>query len=150
MTTPPDEVAEALEWHQDGTLLYTLKHAGWRKGVEQFENATTIKVHGDNAEAITKTIRAALTAPGMKWQTIDSAPKDGTEIEVRIGRMIFPAKWEHGFLDDNEKDCGGWVATEENHHPACWTSGVCWQTNEDGQLSEQPEYWRLPAPPAAK
>lgn len=57
-----DKIDEAREWHKDGTLLYTLKHAGWKKGIEQFQNATTIKVEGDNAEAVAETILKALSA----------------------------------------------------------------------------------------
>jgi len=57
-----NKIKEAREWHKDGTLLYTLKHAGWKKGIEQFQNATTIKVDGDNAEAVAETILKALSA----------------------------------------------------------------------------------------
>ena len=57
-----DKIKSAREWHKDGTLLYTLKQAGWEKGIEQFQNATTIKVDGDNAEAVAETILKALSA----------------------------------------------------------------------------------------
>lgn len=42
------------EWLRDGNLLYTLKHAGWSRGVEQLRNATTVRVYGDDAEAVTE------------------------------------------------------------------------------------------------
>jgi hypothetical protein len=44
------------KWKRDGTLVYSLMHAGWRKGVEQFRNEFWIHVssHGEynDAEAI--------------------------------------------------------------------------------------------------
>lgn len=39
-------------WTREGNLLYTLKHAGWRKGQEQFQNETTVRIDGDNAEDV--------------------------------------------------------------------------------------------------
>lgn len=41
-------------WHREGNLLYTLKHAGWRKGKETFENKTMVRVEGDDAEETLK------------------------------------------------------------------------------------------------
>lgn len=48
------------EWFIDGTLVYSLKHGGWKKGAEIKTNATTISVDGDNAESIAGIIHAAL------------------------------------------------------------------------------------------
>jgi len=72
-----DKIKEAHEWHKDGTLLYTLKQAGWEKGIEQFQNETTIKVEGDNAEAVAETILKALSAY-EKLQGVDGMKKDTT------------------------------------------------------------------------
>lgn len=32
-------------WQVQGNLVFKLKHAGWRKGVELFENESTISVN---------------------------------------------------------------------------------------------------------
>lgn len=53
---PPERIAEVLEyeakatpgpWLREGSLIYTLMHAGWRKGVEQFKNSFSIRVERD-------------------------------------------------------------------------------------------------------
>ena len=68
----------------------------------------------------------------MDWQPIDTAPQDGTWIQVRIPN--------HG--SDNEKDCGGWTFMTEQEPPSCWTDGICWDVNEDGVPSAQPTEWK--------
>ena len=74
-----DKIDEAHEWHKDGTLLYTLKHAGWENGVEQFQNETTIKVEGDNAEAVAETILKALSA----YEKLQGVDLDGLEEAIK-------------------------------------------------------------------
>jgi hypothetical protein len=35
------------EWLRNGLTVYTLMHAGWRKGIELFKNRITIQIHHD-------------------------------------------------------------------------------------------------------
>lgn len=79
-----------------------------------------------------------------KWQKIDTAPRDGTEILAKIpgygsGHII---SWQLGFEDRHERDCGCWVIADNLEPPPCWTDGVCWALNEDGEPSVQPTHWR--------
>lgn len=80
----------------------------------------------------------------MDWQQIDTAPKDGTWIQVRIpghGSDNVVA-WINGLLDSNDNDCGGWTFMTEQEPPDTWTDGVCWEVNEDGAQSAQPTEWK--------
>jgi hypothetical protein len=44
------------KWYIDGNLIYCLKHAGWKKGKEIFENdiTFTINIHGKKDKEINK------------------------------------------------------------------------------------------------
>ena len=79
-----------------------------------------------------------------KWQPIETAPRDGTEILSKIpgygsGNII---AWQFGFVDSNEEECGCWVVADGLEPPPSWTDGVCWALNEDGEPSVQPTHWR--------
>ncbi len=79
-----------------------------------------------------------------EWQPIDMAPKDGTEIQVRIpghGSDNVVA-WQTGFMDEDEKECGCWVFTRDQEPPESWTDGVCWQSNENEEESVCPTEWK--------
>ena len=84
------------------------------------------------------------------WQTIETAPRDGTPFQARIpghgdDNVI---AWMGGLLDENEDDCGGWFFVEDQEPPECWTDGTCWAVNEDGIPSVSPTHWMpLPEPP---
>lgn len=86
------------------------------------------------------------------WQPIETAPRDGTDIQARIpgnGEDNVIAWQVDAFRDDLDEPCGGWAFTTEQEPPDCWTDGVCWAFNEDGVPSVQPTHWMpLPAPPA--
>lgn len=88
------------------------------------------------------------------WQPIETAPKDGTDIQARIpghGDDNVIAWQCDAFRDENEKCCGGWAFTTEQEPPDCWTDGICWSSNEDGVPSIQPTHWMpLPPPPEPK
>ena len=77
------------------------------------------------------------------WQSIFTAPKDGTPIQARIdgyGSDNIIA-WGNGLLDGESRECGGWnYLTGEP--PQCWTDGVCWESNENGNRSVQPTHWK--------
>ena len=82
------------------------------------------------------------------WQPIESAPKDGTPIQVKIpghgsDNLI---RWSEGFMDEHENPCGCWEWAGDNEPPECWTDGVCWASNEDHVASVQPTEWKLPTP----
>jgi hypothetical protein len=86
----------------------------------------------------------------MEWQPIETAPKDGTAFQARIpghGDDNIIA-WHTGLLGTNDEDCGGWSFVEDQEPPPCWTDGICWAENEDGEQSVEPTHWKLlPAPP---
>lgn len=84
----------------------------------------------------------------MDWQSFETAPTDGTEIQARIpgngdDNVI---AWETGLLNAEQEDCGGWTFTRDQEPPDCWTDGICWSENEYGEPSIQPTHWkRLPS-----
>lgn len=78
------------------------------------------------------------------WKPISEAPRDGTRIQAKIpghGSDNIIA-WVGGYLDSQERDCGGWTFVEEQEPPDCWTDGVCWEINEDGKPSVKPTEWK--------
>lgn len=78
------------------------------------------------------------------WQTMETAPKDGTAIQADIpgnGADNIIA-WLPGWVDDNDRSCGGWVFLEDQEPPACWSDGVCWEKNSEGEKSVQPTRWK--------
>jgi hypothetical protein len=80
----------------------------------------------------------------MKWQPSETAPKDGTPFQARIpghGEDNVIA-WTDNLLDEWENDCGGWFFAEEQEPPDCWSDGVCWEVNADGQKSVHPTHWK--------
>jgi hypothetical protein len=84
------------------------------------------------------------------WQSIETAPKDGTPFQARIpghGSDNIIA-WMDGLIDSDGKDSGGWYFVEDQEPPDSWTDGICWAVNEDGVASVQPTEWQaLPAIP---
>lgn len=84
------------------------------------------------------------------WCTIDSAPKDGTEVIVRVpGHGDYRVRWQAGFYGEDGGGGATWVCFDDRA-PVCWTDGVCWQTNEDDKPSKKPKYWRPISPPSVK
>ncbi|KAB2918508.1 MAG: hypothetical protein F9K29_08045 [Hyphomicrobiaceae bacterium] len=78
------------------------------------------------------------------WQSMETAPRDGTAIQAEIpghGSDNIIA-WMSGFADINGDDCSCWVFVEDQEPPSCWTDGVCWERNEDGERSVQPTRWK--------
>ena len=52
-----------MKWQRTGNFLYILQSAGWKKGVEQFENRLTINVDGKDkavAEEMAKRLERLL------------------------------------------------------------------------------------------
>ena len=82
--------------------------------------------------------------PQDSWQSIETAPRDGTPIQADIpgnGKDNIIA-WMDGFLNAADQNCYGWVFVEDQEPPACWTDGVCWESNEDGVKSVEPVAWK--------
>ena len=85
----------------------------------------------------------------MTWQPIETAPRDGTDIQAVIpehGTDNVIAWQVSAFLNGDGDACGGWTFTTDQEPPACWTDGICWQVNEDENASVQPTHWK-PLPP---
>lgn len=84
------------------------------------------------------------------WREMALAPRDGSEIQARIpghGSDNVIA-WSGGLLTSDGDDCGAWMFTRDQEPPECWTDGICWSVNEDGEPSVLPDAWmHLPPPP---
>lgn len=100
-----------------------------------------------------KTIRAALSRMAPQWQTIDTAPRDGTTVFVWTGDAEFPGRWESSWREPTESEY--WVAGSEEPNPADQTFGpeAGWFVDEYGTMKLDgksfPTHWMpLPAPPA--
>lgn len=88
----------------------------------------------------------------MEWQPIETAPRDGTDIQAEIpghGKDNVIAWQSEAFFDDGIDYASAWAFTTDQEPPDCWTDGVCWKFNEDGVPSVQPTRWKpLPMTPA--
>lgn len=78
------------------------------------------------------------------WQSMESAPQDGTWIQSRIpghgsDNII---SWMDGFMSAAGQECGGWVFMEDQEPPDSWTDSICWEFNEDGYPSVYPTAWK--------
>lgn len=82
----------------------------------------------------------------MSFQTIDSAPRDGTTIQARI-----PGHGDDNLISFEYIGDGawGWTFTTDQEPPADWTDGWCWAENEDGVPSTQPTHWKPWTPTTA-
>jgi len=84
------------------------------------------------------------------WEPIETAPSDTPVIVITAEGRIFKAIYKPGVAENEQGSCGAWCTVEETDpHPACWTDGMCWASNEDGVPSDAPAGW-LPAPPASQ
>lgn len=80
----------------------------------------------------------------MPWQSMDTAPRDGTPIQVEIpghGSDNVIA-WLWGYLDSDGNYCGAWTVMDEQEPPDDWDDGVCWEVNGDEIPSTQPTRWK--------
>lgn len=80
------------------------------------------------------------------WRPIGTAPCDGTKFQVRMpgyGEKNL-VLWRGGLLTANGEDTSGWHYVAGDREPSCWSDGVCWDQNEDGQPSIQPTEWKMP------
>jgi hypothetical protein len=78
----------------------------------------------------------------MKWQPIETAPKDGSPFLALVNGVAYAIAWTDGLLNSDEDDCGGWYIADYQEPPASWTDGVCCEINGDGQRSAQPTGWK--------
>jgi hypothetical protein len=143
----PDAVGEELGMVRHPRIIAGMRYQGdtlapSRSGSEPRMTApilpalTTDPRPGDHVET------------GEEWQPIATAPKDGTPFQARIpghGEDNIIA-WACGLLDEQERDCGSWYFADDQEPPPCWTDGVCWALNEDGEPSAQPTHWKALRP----
>lgn len=102
-----------------------------------------------NENSSRRMTRASLPASNCipsEWQSMGTAPKDGTAIQAEIpgngsDNMI---AWFDNLIDSNGVSCGGWQFVSEQEPPDSWTDGTCWAVNEDGVSSVPPTRWKLP------
>lgn len=87
------------------------------------------------------------------WQTMETAPRDGTTIQARIpghgdDNLI---AWVPDTLEGELGPCGSWAFVTDQEPPDDWTDGWCWGSNEDGNPSTQPTQWKAtPTPDSQK
>lgn len=89
-------------------------------------------------------------APGTGWQP-DGATIGPPVALLTAGGRLVKARYHAGAVVGAEGPCGAWIAEEEGQHPPCWTDGICWERNAEGEPSDSPIAWMpLPEPvPAA-
>lgn len=82
------------------------------------------------------------------WLPIESAPRDGAEIQARIpgnGEDNLIAFVYIGDCGEGDGSAYGWAFTTEGQEPPdCWTDGYCWAFNDAGKPSVQPTHWKSP------
>ena len=89
-----------------------------------------------------------LSARTTEWRDIKTAPRDGTVIILRVGRLKFRASWREGLYNSQGCPCGGWHVYGDDACPSSWSDGVSWARNADGLPSKLPTHWMpLPEPP---
>ncbi len=113
----------------DGISEYTLTYSDGEEHV--FEDINDGYRHIRDRKFRAKAV-AAIGA-GMSWQSIETAPRDGTTILVGHSESVFSAWWEPD----------GW---KTGSGVAGWVDGC---TNNDGDYSTyEPTHWQpLPPPP---
>lgn len=87
---------------------------------------------------------------GPAWRPIESAPRDCSHVLILTrGRWAFEAYFGES-VEGEDGECWTWAAVHEGIHPPCWSGGLRWSVNEDGEPSDPPIGWMpLPAPPSS-
>lgn len=84
----------------------------------------------------------------MNWQPIETAPKYADTVKLRTASgAVLSGFWHDQLLDSDGRECGGWASADGEEYPPCWTDGICWTVNEDGEPSDPPTHW-APARPS--
>jgi len=92
-------------------------------------------------EALREIISLRLLLDCQRWHPIETAPKDGTRIDLWAGQRIFNAVWRAQFKDETDPYCFTWWAPE----PDCECRGIEW---EDQRIGVDPTHWMpIPKPP---
>jgi hypothetical protein len=81
-------------------------------------------------------------APPDGWSPMATAPRDGSCIwGVTRGGYELRMTWTNGLVNEQGRECGGWIAWVEDAHPVCWHDATCWASNENGEPSDPPVGW---------
>lgn len=74
-------------------------------------------------EAIGSVARAALALPAAAgWQTMESAPKDGTRVITYSGGLVGTSRYTERFAPQYGDTSPGWYSDhlDRRHHPIAW------------------------------
>lgn len=94
-----------------------------------------VEAHEDATRALSAEVEA------LRWQPLETAPYS-TPVRVKVGGMTLLASLEpNASMSEMDTACDQWQAVNEGEHPPCWTDGACWESNDNGDCSLQPEAW---------
>ncbi len=72
------------KWHRSGNRVYSLQHAGWRDGVEQFEHTGLYEVKNEERTELREF--SVLVEPGS-WRSLAEAEAIAESIQLHLNRM---------------------------------------------------------------
>ncbi len=111
-----ERVAEAL-WVESGNV----KMLGPWRDYQDSEQPSVLDVYRRHARAAMSAMPAAIrTTPGDAWQTIESAPKDGTPILVFFNTSwlgVVQVRWDSPHEHDVTPENGIWCVDDNKHGP---------------------------------
>lgn len=118
-------------------------------GDEKLIEAMIDAYYADGATEVREMMRAALAVvrqhEGWSRDMVTGRQFDGEVLLLLRNGAVIRAQYDNGLINESGEDCWGWHASIEGVHPPCWTDGICWAENEDGEESVQPVAW-MPFP----
>lgn len=110
---------------------------------ERSEESSPRQVPGESSRRVRPAPPARTAAPSPTgWRSMEDAPEDTWVIaKTRWGRILKAQfTWS---CEGEEGPCGAWSVDDGDPHPECWTDGVCWSSNADGEPSDPVVCWML-------